>query len=67
MPSVLILGPYRFFFFAGDHVEPPHVHVERDDCVAKFCLFPFGWNAVAVSADTRLRSCTAESPKMNRS
>ena len=40
MPTVLILGPYRFFFFAGDHVEPPHVHVEREDRVAKFWLSP---------------------------
>jgi hypothetical protein len=36
MPTVLRLGPYRFFFYAGDGVEPPHVHVERDDDTAKF-------------------------------
>ncbi len=38
MPTVLRIGPYRFFFFAGDRDEPPHVHVEREDKVAKFWL-----------------------------
>jgi hypothetical protein len=40
MPTVLRIGPYRFFFYAGDRDEPLHVHVERDDCVAKFWLDP---------------------------
>jgi len=31
MPTVLQIGPYRFFFYAGDRDEPPHVHVERED------------------------------------
>jgi hypothetical protein len=40
MPTVLRHGPFRFFFYAGDGNEPPHVHVERDDCEAKFWLDP---------------------------
>lgn len=40
MPTVLRIGPYRFFFFAGDRDESPHVHVEREDKVAKFWLDP---------------------------
>jgi Domain of unknown function (DUF4160) len=40
MPTVLRHGPYRFFFYAGDGEEPPHVHVERDDCEAKLWLDP---------------------------
>ena len=40
MPTVLRLGPYRFFFYAGDGDEPPHVHVERDDNTAKLWLAP---------------------------
>ena len=40
MPVVLREGPYRFFFYMGDGAEPPHVHVERDDRVAKFWLNP---------------------------
>ena len=40
MPTVLRSGPYRFFFYAGDRDEPPHVHVERDDSEAKFWFEP---------------------------
>jgi hypothetical protein len=40
MPTVLRSGPYRFFFYAGDRGEPPHIHIERDDNQAKFWLDP---------------------------
>ncbi|MFQ6030430.1 MAG: DUF4160 domain-containing protein [Dehalococcoidia bacterium] len=40
MPTVLRVGPYRFFFYAGDRDEPQHVHIERDDRIAKFWLDP---------------------------
>jgi hypothetical protein len=40
MPTALRAGPYRFFFYAGDRGEPPHVHVEREDNKAKFWLDP---------------------------
>ena len=40
MPTVLRLGPYRFFFYASDRIEPHHVHVEREDRIAKFWLNP---------------------------
>lgn len=40
MPTVLRVGSYRFFFYAGDRDEPPHVHVERGEAVAKFWLSP---------------------------
>jgi hypothetical protein len=40
MPTVLRIGPYRFFFFASDRDEPPHIHVEREDKIAKFWLDP---------------------------
>lgn len=40
MPTIESIGPYRFFFFAADRHEPPHVHVERDQHVAKFWLDP---------------------------
>lgn len=40
MPTVLRVGPYRLFFYSGDGREPPHIHVERDDNVAKFWLDP---------------------------
>jgi hypothetical protein len=37
-PAVLRSGPYRVFFYAADRDEPPHVHVRRDDAIAKFWL-----------------------------
>jgi len=40
MPTIFRAGPYRVFFYAGDHGEPAHVHVERDDKIAKFWLEP---------------------------
>ncbi len=40
MPTVLRLGPYRFLFYAGDRNEPPHIHVERNENIAKFWLDP---------------------------
>jgi len=38
MPTISRIGPYRLFFYAGDRDEPEHVHVERDDQLAKFWL-----------------------------
>ena len=40
MPTVMRSGPYRFYFYAGDRDEPPHVQVDRDECEAKFWLDP---------------------------
>ena len=40
MPTVLSSGPYRFFFYASDRDEPPHIQVERDDRIAKYWLDP---------------------------
>jgi hypothetical protein len=46
MPTSLRIGPYRFFFYAGDAGEPPHTHVQRDRFEAKFWLAPvrLAWN-----------------------
>ncbi len=40
MPTVLRSGPYRFFFVSLDRDEPPHIHVRRENMVAKFWLDP---------------------------
>lgn len=40
MPTVFRYGPYRFSFYSADGSEPPHVHVERDDKVAKVWIDP---------------------------
>ncbi len=38
MPTVLREGPYRFYFFSHEGREPAHVHVYRDERVAKIWL-----------------------------
>ena len=40
MPTVARLGPYRLFFYSNEGTEPPHIHVRRDRCLAKFWLRP---------------------------
>ena len=40
MPTVLRLGPYRFYFWSHELNEPPHMHVDRDTLSAKFWLQP---------------------------
>ena len=40
MPTILRHGPYRIFFYSHESAEPPHVHVDRDRCSAKFWLEP---------------------------
>lgn len=42
MPTILRAGGFRFFFYSLEGSEPPHVHVERGDDVAKFWLDPVG-------------------------
>jgi len=42
MPTVLRLGPYRFYFFSHEPDEPPHTHIDRDDQSCKFWLQPVG-------------------------
>lgn len=36
MPTILRAEGYRFFFFSLDRNEPPHVHVEYGDKLAKY-------------------------------
>ena len=40
MPTILQDGPYTFVFFSSDRGEPWHVHVKRDQQIAKFWLDP---------------------------
>ena len=40
MPTVLRIAGFRFFFYSDEGSEPPHIHVERSDEVAKFWLEP---------------------------
>jgi hypothetical protein len=40
MPTVLRVSGFRFFFYSLEGSEPPHMHVEHGDKVAKFWLEP---------------------------
>jgi len=42
MPTVLRIGPYRFFFYSNEGREPAHIHVQSGDGEAKFWLEPVG-------------------------
>lgn len=55
MPTSLKIGPYRFFFYAGDRGEPPHTHVQREQAEAKFWLLPvrLAWNRGFSAAELR--------------
>ena len=69
MPTVLRVGPYRFFFYAGDGNEPSHVHIERDEKIAKFWLEPVrlqrsgGFNRVDIK---QMQSIVVEHQKQLR-
>ncbi len=40
MPTALRSGPYRFYFYSYDCRERRHMHVDREDCSAKFWIDP---------------------------
>lgn len=40
MPTILRIGPYRFFFYSNENSEPAHIHVQREHALAKFWLTP---------------------------
>lgn len=40
MPSILLTQGFRFFFFSLEGNEPPHIHVEHGDKIAKYWLNP---------------------------
>jgi hypothetical protein len=42
MPTILRIRGFRFFFYSneGSPREPAHIHVEGDQCQAKFWLRP---------------------------
>lgn len=40
MPTVFLEKGYRFFFYSNENNEPIHVHIEKNDSVAKFWIQP---------------------------
>ena len=51
MPTILRIGPYRFYFYSNEKGEPPHIHVQRERLLAKFWL-----NPVALAGSKRFAS-----------
>ena len=50
MPTVRWIGSARFFFYSNEGTEPPHIHVEQAEAVAKFWLEP-----VSLASSIRFR------------
>ncbi|MEP1447675.1 MAG: DUF4160 domain-containing protein [Paraglaciecola sp.] len=48
MPTVLRIGPFRFFFYSNENGEPAHIHIQRENMLAKFWLKP-----VTLASSTR--------------
>jgi len=48
MPTILRIGPFRFFYYSNEQGEPAHIHVQRDRMLAKFWLKP-----VSLAGSTR--------------
>jgi hypothetical protein len=40
VPTVLAVDGYRFYFYSREPNEPPHIHVEYGDKLAKYWLAP---------------------------
>jgi hypothetical protein len=40
MPTVLRVERYRFYFYSRENAEPPHIHFELADKLAKYWLEP---------------------------
>jgi len=59
MPTIFI-DSYKFRFYSSDINEPPHIHVIRDDKVAKIWLQPvvveynYGYNRPTLNRILRL-------------
>ncbi|HET6238742.1 MAG TPA: DUF4160 domain-containing protein [Acetobacteraceae bacterium] len=50
MPTVLRVDGFRFYFYSLEGNEPPHVHIEYGDSLAKYWLVPVELAECAVSA-----------------
>jgi hypothetical protein len=60
MPTVFRFEGYRLYFYSHEPNEPPHVHVDKGGCTAKFWLEPVslarsvGFAAKDINAISRL-------------
>jgi hypothetical protein len=51
MPTVLYVDGFRLFFYSREDHEPPHIHIEHGDKLAKYWLQP-----VELAVSRRFRS-----------
>jgi hypothetical protein len=66
LPTVLRVEGFRFFFYSNERQEPPHIHVEKAENVAKYWLNPIALaDAVGFSSKELYR--IAEIVKANQS
>jgi hypothetical protein len=56
---VAVVGQYRFFFYSNEGEDPPHIHVRREDRIAKFWLEPVELAASKRFASHELREIMA--------
>lgn len=63
MPTVLRVGPYRFFFCSNKGEEPAHIHVMAASNEAKYCLEPI---ALAVNYGFNARELTEVEELVNQ-
>ena len=55
MPTILRVGPYRYFFYSNEGMESPHIHVEAAGNSAKFWLQPVALAATHGFPTTTIR------------
>jgi hypothetical protein len=59
MPNIAEIGPYRFFFYSNEGIEPPHVHIRRERATAKFWLDPVALSSASGFPAQELRRLEA--------
>jgi len=46
MPTILMILGWRFFFYANEGNEPPHIHCKKGEAEAKYWLDPDSFEAI---------------------
>jgi len=63
MPTVLEVDGFRFYFYANEGNEPPHVHVDKGGATAKVWLATGEWahsHAYTAAQQRAVRKIVAE-------
>lgn len=46
MPTILVIMGWRFFFYANEANEPPHIHCQKGDAEVKYWLLEETFEAI---------------------